>query len=61
MYLTTLDEAEHINELDIIGFGFHALTGNMRGVYSVSVFRNHRIVFGFENGEAFDVDLIDYH
>lgn len=61
LYLTVLDTAERIDELDITGFGFHALRGDMRGLYSVYVSRNHRIVFGFEDGEAFDIDLIDYH
>jgi proteic killer suppression protein len=61
LYLSALDTAENVGELDITGFGFHALRGNLRGLYSVSVSRNHRIIFGFENGEAFDVDLVDYH
>jgi len=61
LYLSFLDTAERVEELDIIGFGFHKLTGNMRGFYSVSVSRNHRIIFRFEDGSAFDVDLVDYH
>ena len=61
LYLSILDIAERVEELDIIGFGFHKLTGNMRGFYSVSVPRNHRIIFRFEDGSAFDVDLVDYH
>ena len=61
LYLSILDTAERIEELDILGFGLHALKGNMSGLYSVYVSRNHRIVFGFEEGEAFDVDLMDYH
>jgi len=46
---------------DIFLFAFHRLTGNRRGFYSVWVSRNHRIIFRFEDGNAFDVDLIDYH
>lgn len=61
LYLTVLDTVESIRELEVTGFGFHALRGNLRGYYSVSVSRNHRIIFGFEDGEAFDVDLVDYH
>ena len=61
LYLTVLDTAESVADLDITGFSLHPLTGNMRGLFSVYVSRNHRIVFGFEDGEAFDIDLIDYH
>ncbi len=61
LYLSILDSAENLKELDITGFGFHPLTGNRRGFYSVHVSRNHRIVFRFEEGTAFDVDLVDYH
>ncbi len=61
LYLSVLDSAETLEELDIIGFGFHPLTGNLRGFYSVSVSRNHRIIFRFEDGKALDVDLVDYH
>jgi plasmid maintenance system killer protein len=40
-------------------YGFHALTGNMRGRYAVSVSRNWRITFAWS--DAIDVDLEDYH
>ena len=61
LYLSVLDAAEELAELDITGFSFHPLTGNMRGFYSVFVSRNHRIIFRFEDGNAFDIDLVDYH
>ena len=61
LYLSVLDAAEDIESLDIVGFGFHALRGDKRGLYSVSVSRNHRIIFCFENGEVSDVDIVDYH
>ena len=32
-----------------------------RGFYSVSVSENWRIIFLFEDGNAFDVDYVDYH
>lgn len=61
LYLSILDTAQTVQELEITGFGFHRLTGNLRGFYSVFVSRNHRIIFRFEDGSAFDVDLVDYH
>ena len=61
LYLSILDTAETVKELDILGFSVHRLKGNMKGFFSVWVSRNHRIIFRFEAGSAFDVDLIDYH
>lgn len=61
LYFSILDTARTMKELDITGFSFHTLRGNLRGFYSVVVSRNHRIIFRFEAGNAFDVDLVDYH
>ncbi|WP_089934918.1 type II toxin-antitoxin system RelE/ParE family toxin [Candidatus Entotheonella palauensis] len=60
-FLTFLDQAMTVEELDLPGFGLHSLTGNLQGFWSVSVSRNYRIIFRFEDGNAFDVDLVDYH
>jgi len=43
------------------GSRFHGLKGDLKGFYSVSVSGNWRIIFRFENGNAYDVELIDYH
>lgn len=43
------------------GFGLHPLKETFEGLWAVSVSGNWRIVFRFENGNAYDVDLIDYH
>jgi hypothetical protein len=34
---------------------------NLKGRWSVTISGNWRIVFRFEDGDAFDVDLVDYH
>jgi len=39
----------------------HALTGNRRGQYSISVNDQWRICFRFEKGDAYDVEFTDYH
>ena len=44
-----------------LGHDFHPLKGKLRGFYSVHVNGNWTIIFQFENGEARNVDLIDYH
>ena len=43
------------------GFRLHQLKGDRAEQWSVVVSKNWRIVFRFVDGEAFDVDLIDYH
>jgi len=39
----------------------HALKGDLKGLWAVTVRANWRIIFRFESGDAFDVDLTDYH
>ena len=43
------------------GFRLHPLKGDRQGQWSMSVSGNWRIVFRFVDGEAVDVDLVDYH
>ena len=42
-------------------FRLHPLKGDRKGFWAVTVSANWRIVFHFADGNAFDVDLIDYH
>ena len=39
----------------------HALKGDLAGYWSITVRANWRIIFRFEQGDATDVDLVDYH
>jgi proteic killer suppression protein len=59
--LAALNAAESIEGLDLPTFRLHRLKGSLAGVWSITVHANWRIVFRFENGKAFDVDLVDYH
>lgn len=59
--LAHLDQASRPADLDLPGYRLHALKGDLKGHWSVTISGNWRIVFRFENGNAFDVDLIDYH
>jgi proteic killer suppression protein len=43
------------------GLHFHALTGNMRGRYAVTVRADWRITFTSDGSDAIDVDYEDYH
>jgi toxin HigB-1 len=59
--LALLDAASRPQSLDLPGLRLHALKGDLKGFWSVSISGNWRIVFRFEEGEARDVDLVDYH
>ena len=59
--LTALQDARSPRNLDLPGWQLHQLKGDRRGQWSVRVSWNWRIVFRFADGEAVDVDLIDYH
>jgi toxin HigB-1 len=61
LILSALHAAESIDGMNVPTFRLHPLKGEMRGLFSVTVRPNWRIIFRFENGDAFDVDLVDYH
>jgi toxin HigB-1 len=47
--------------MNIPGFGLHALRGDRKGQWAVSVSGNWRVTFRFEDGDIVDVDYVDYH
>ena len=59
--LDRLETSTRPEDMDLPGFDFHRLTGNRKGTYSVSVSGNWRITFEFEDGDATQVNLEDYH
>jgi toxin HigB-1 len=59
--LAVLNRARVPEELNLPGFKLHPLKGDFKGYWAVTVRANWRIVFRFENGNACDVDLVDYH
>lgn len=61
LVLSRLDVTSRPAELDLPGFGFHALKGIRPIRYAISVSRNWRITFAFDGEDAVDVDLEDYH
>lgn len=61
LMLDAIDVAEQVNELDLPGFRLHRLKGDRRNVWSVTVSGNWRITFEFEKGNAYILDLEDYH
>ena len=59
--LLHLDQAQALGDLDLPGYRLHPLKGGLKGYWSVMISGNWRIVFRFEDGDAYDVDLADYH
>jgi len=59
--LTLLDAADTPQALDLPGYRLHPLKGDLRGFWSLTVRANWRIIFRFEGGDAWDVELTDYH
>ena len=59
--LFRLQEATHPGSADAPGFRLHPLKGGRAGQWSVRVSGNWRVVFRFKDGEAADVDPVDYH
>ena len=59
--LARLDEATDIKHMALPAFGLHPLKGDLKGYWAVSVSGNWRIIFHFDDGNASDVDLVDYH
>lgn len=59
--LFVLDTALTIEAVDVPGFRLHPLKGDLKGFWSITVRANWRVIFRFENGQALDVDLVDYH
>jgi toxin HigB-1 len=59
--LARLDAAGAVTDMDLPGFRLHPLRGNLRGYWAVTVRANWRVIFRFADGEASDVDYVDYH
>ena len=61
LILGVLNTAVRIQDIALPGLGLHQLSGKLSGFWSVSVSGNSRVIFRFEDGEALNVDYIDYH
>ena len=59
--LTALESARSPRNLISPTFGLHALKGERKGEWAVTVRANWRITFRFIESNVTDVDLVDYH
>lgn len=61
LVLDRLDAAIDVKDMNFPGSDFHPLKGELKGYYSVHVNGNWVLIFRFEDGEALDINLVDYH
>lgn len=61
MQLAALDTAQTIEDMDIPGFRFLPLKGELQGRWSITVNGNWRVTFEFRDGNAYVLDYEDYH
>jgi toxin HigB-1 len=59
--LTALEAAEILEGLNRPTFRLHALKGERKGFWAVTMRANWRIVFRFAEGKASEIDFLDYH
>jgi toxin HigB-1 len=57
-----VDRATSLEDLKVPpGNRLHALKGDRRGQYAISINDQWRICFRFKDGDAYDVEVCDYH
>ncbi|SUS07913.1 putative Plasmid maintenance system killer protein [Candidatus Defluviicoccus seviourii] len=60
--LVILNAAERIEDLMMLPSNrFEALRGTRQGQFSIRINEQWRICFTFREGDAFDVEITDYH
>ena len=58
--LTALDQSRRPADMNLPGFQLHPLRGSPQKYYAVSVSGNWRVTFRFDEGDATDIDYLDY-
>lgn len=56
-----LDDAVTPTDIDLPGYRLHSRGAHLESCWSITVSANRRIIFRFEDGDIYDVDLVDYH
>jgi proteic killer suppression protein len=60
--LAAIDTAANVDDIALFpGWRLHELKGDHAGFWSLTVTGNLRVIFRFEDGDAFDLELVDYH
>ena len=61
MQLAALDTAQSIEDMGIPGYRLHQLTGDRKGIWSITVNANWRLTFEFTDGNVYLLNYEDYH
>ena len=61
LILTQLNATATVRDINFPGSNLHRLSGDKKGFWSVNLSGNWRIIFRFEDGNAYHVDYLDYH
>ena len=60
--LAALDAATALKDLSPLkSVGLHKLKGNRKGQWAMTVNGPWRVCFRFRQGDAYDVEIVDYH
>ena len=59
--LVRLDASTSVADMGLPGFRLYPLKGELKGFWAVNVRANWRVIFRFADGDALDVDYLDYH
>ncbi len=60
--LAALNAATSLNDLSPLrSVGLHKLTGDRRGSWAMTINGPWRLCFRFHDGDAYDVEIVDYH
>lgn len=60
--LLALNVSKSLSDLSPLrGVGLHKLKGNRKGQWAMTVNERWRICFAFRKGDAFAVEIVDYH
>ncbi len=59
LYLHDAAELEDLHEPP--GNRLEALKGGLKGFYSIRINRQWRVIFRWKKGNAYDVQIVDYH
>jgi len=60
--LQLLDAVQSMTEIpSLASIGLHKLRGSRKGRWAMTINGPWRLVFEFRNGDAYDVEIVDYH
>ena len=59
--LQQLDSATNLRDLALPGNRLEKLHGNRNGQHSIRINDQWRICFRWKDGDAYDVEIVDYH